>query len=30
VTLEARGVDAEAAVARLEKLLEEFRQRAED
>ena len=30
VTIEARGVDADAAVARLEKLLEEFRQRGED
>ena len=30
VTLEARGVDAEAAVLRLEKLLEEFHQRGED
>ena len=28
--LEARGVDAENAVARLEKLLEEFRHRKED
>jgi phosphocarrier protein HPr len=29
-TLEARGVDAEKAVARLEKLLEQFRHRKED
>jgi phosphocarrier protein HPr len=29
-TLEARGVDAEKAVNRLEKLLEEFRHRKED
>ncbi len=29
-TLEARGVDAEKAVSRLEKLLEEFRYRKED
>lgn len=29
-TLEARGVDAEKAVTRLEKLLEEFRHRKED
>ena len=29
-TLEARGVDAEKAVTRLEKLLEEFRHRIED
>ena len=29
-TLEARGVDAEKAMARLEKLLEEFRYRKED
>lgn len=29
-TLEARGVDAEKAVARLELLLEEFRHRKED
>jgi phosphocarrier protein HPr len=29
-TLEARGVDAEKAVSRLEKLLEEFRHRKED
>jgi phosphocarrier protein HPr len=29
-TLEARGVDAEKAITRLEKLLEEFRHRKED
>jgi phosphocarrier protein HPr len=29
-TLEARGVDAEKAVARLEQLLEQFRHRKED
>ena len=29
-TLEARGVDAERALTRLEKLLEEFRHRKED
>lgn len=30
VTIEARGADAKVAVDRLEKLLEEFRQRPED
>jgi len=29
-TLEAHGSDAEAAVARLEKLLDEFRERGDD